>query len=202
MQWSILFMGPVGAGKSKAIHTISDIEVVNNGAQATDATESVKPSPTVSMDIGMLQLGGSDKLRLYGAPGRERFDFMWDILLAQSKGVVLTLNHNRPDPVADLNQYLSAIEARMLRHKIPIVIGVTHTELQPDRPLSIYHEYLRHRGCTACEVLPPVLEMDARDKKHVRAALIAIISLLEMTGRFPTTPTCHRLIRASGRGPR
>lgn len=201
MQWNILFMGPVGAGKTKAIHTISDIEVVNTDARATDETQLIKSSTTISMDVGTLQLAGNDKLRLYGAPGQARFDFMWDILLAQSKGVILTLNHNRPDPVADLNQYLCAIEERMFRRKIPIVIAVTHMDLQPDRPLSIYHKYLAHRGCMACEILPPVLEMDARDKKHVSATLIAITALLEMTERFPAEPTCHRL-RASGRGPR
>lgn len=201
MQWNILFMGPVGAGKSKAIHTISDIEMVNTETRAADEAQQIKLGRTVSMDVGMLQLGGSDRLRLYGAPGQTRFDFMWDILLAQSRGVVLTLNHNRPDPVADLNQYLYAIEERTLRRKIPIVIGVTHTDLQPDRPLSIYHEYLKRRGCTACEVLPPVLEMDARDKKHVRATLMAITALLEMTERFPTALTGHKL-RASGREPR
>lgn len=201
MQWGILFMGPVGAGKSKAIHTISDIEVVNTDARATDETQLIKSGTTVSMDVGMLQLGGGDKLRLYGAPGQARFDFMWDILLAQSKGVILTLNHNRPDSLADLEQYLCAIEERTLRRKIPIVIGVTHTDLQPDRPINIYQEHLQRRGCTACDVLPPVLEMDARDKKHVRATLIATTALLEMSARFPATPTCHRL-KASGKAPR
>ena len=31
-------MGPVGAGKTTAIHTLSDIEVVHTEARATDAT--------------------------------------------------------------------------------------------------------------------------------------------------------------------
>lgn len=189
MQWGILFMGPVGAGKTKAIHTISDIEVLNTDAKATDETRLIKPDTTIAMDVGMLELGGSDKLRLYGAPGQERFDFMWDILLAQSRGVVLTLNHNRPDPVADLNHYLNAVEERMFRRRIPIVIGVTHTDQQPDRPLSIYHEHLQRRGCTVCDVLPPVLEMDARDKKHVRATLMAMTALLEMSERFSKSAT-------------
>lgn len=189
MQWGILFMGPVGAGKTKAIHTISDIEVLNTDAKATDETQLIKSGTTIAMDVGTLELGGSDKLRLYGAPGQERFDFMWDILLAQSRGVVLTLNHNRPDPVADLNYYLNAVEERMPRRKVPIVIGVTHTDLQPDRPLDIYQEHLQRRGCTVCEVLPPVLEMDARDKKHVRATLMAMTALLEMSARFSKSAT-------------
>lgn len=201
MQWSILFMGPVGVGKSKAIHTISDIEVVNTDARATDETQQIKQNTTVSMDVGMLQLGDGDRLRLYGAPGQARFDFMWDILLAQAQGVILMLNHNSSNPLADLEQYLCAIEERTLRRKISIVIGVTHTDLQPDLPINIYQEHLQRRGSTAWDVPPPVLEMDARDKKHVRATLIATVALLEMSARFPVTPTCHR-IKASGRAPR
>lgn len=82
MQWGILFMGPVGAGKTQAIDTISDIEVVNTDERASDQTRLMKSSTTVSMDVGTLQLGEGAKLRLYGAPGQDRFDFMWDILLA------------------------------------------------------------------------------------------------------------------------
>ena len=89
MEWSILFMGPVGAGKSKAIQSISDIEVVDTDMMATDEVRHVKSRTTVSMDVGVLNLSGNDKLRLYGAPGQDRFDFMWDILLPQAKGIVL-----------------------------------------------------------------------------------------------------------------
>lgn len=192
MQWGILFMGPVGAGKTKAIRTISDIEVLDTDARATDQTRLMKSSTTVSMDVGTLQLGESDKLRLYGAPGQDRFDFMWDILLAQSKGVILTLNHNSVNPVDDMNHYLSALEERMPHRRIPIVISVTHTDLQPDRPLSMYQERLQRRGCSVCDVPPPVLEMDARDKKHVRATLIAMTALLEMTERFSKPATSLR----------
>ena len=69
-------MGPVGAGKTTAIHTLSDIEVVHTEARATDATRHLKATTTVSMDVGVLHLPGNDKLRLYGAPGQDRFDFM------------------------------------------------------------------------------------------------------------------------------
>lgn len=102
--------------------------------------------------------------------------------------MILILNHDSADPLADMNHHLSAIEERMLRRRLPVVIGVTHTDLQPDRPLSMYHEHLQSRGCKVCDVLPPVLEMDARDKKHVRATLIAMAALLEMSARFPKAP--------------
>jgi len=185
MEWNILFMGPVGAGKTQAIRSISDIEVVNTDEKATDETQLMKSHTTVSMDVGALHLVGSDKLRLYGAPGQDRFDFMWDILLEQSKGVALFLNHNNPHPLADLDHYLKALEERLLTRRLPLVIGITHTDLQPQRALTKYQDFLLQRGCKATDIVPPVLEMDARNKKHVHAVLVAMTAQLEMAERFP-----------------
>lgn len=185
MEWNILFMGPVGSGKSQAVRTISDIDVVDTDARATDETRLLKSHTTVSMDLGVLHLAGRDKLRLYGAPGQDRFDFMWDILLLQAKGVILMLNHSKPDSLADLDHFLQAIEDRTPRRCVPIVIGVSHADLLPERPLSLYDEHLRRRGCPVSGVLPPVVRMDARDKKQVYAGLVAMTALLEMAERFP-----------------
>lgn len=184
MEWNILFMGPVGAGKTQAIRSISDIEVVNTDELATDETSLMKSHTTVSMDVGAIHLVGTDKVRLYGAPGQDRFDFMWDILLEQAKGVVLVLNHSNPDPVADLDHYLKALEERLLSRRLPMVIGVTHTDVERKQPLGRYVSHLNQRGCQVSGQLPPVLEMDARNSKHVRAALIAMTAQLEMAERF------------------
>jgi hypothetical protein len=190
MDWKVVFMGPVGGGKTQAIRSISDIEVVNTDELATDETQSIKSHTTVSMDVGALHLAGTDKLRLYGAPGQDRFDFMWDILLAQSKGVILIINHSNPDPVADLEHYLQALEQRAAGRRFPVVIGVTHGDLKPSVPLDIYRDHLNARGCKASIVLPPVLDLDARNKNHVYAALVVMTALLEMAERFPNvTPS-------------
>lgn len=185
MEWSILFMGPVGAGKTRAIRTISDIEVVNTDEEATDETRLLKQNTTVSMDVGTLQLIGSDKLRLLGSPGQDRFDFMWDILIEQAKGIVLVLDHSSTNPVADLDHFMMAIETRLQSRSLPIVIGVTHVDLAPSRSFQLYEEYLTQRSFHGIDMLPPVIEMDARDPRQVRVALIAMTALLEMCERFP-----------------
>lgn len=102
MELTILFMGPVGSGKTNAISVLSDIEVIDTDVAASDETALIKDKTTVAMDVGVLELGGGDKLRLYGAPGQDRFDFMWDILLTQAKCLVITLNHANPDPLGIL----------------------------------------------------------------------------------------------------
>ena len=185
MEWGILFMGPVGAGKTQAIRTVSDIDVVDTDVRATDETAALKARTTVSMDVGVLNLGGGDKLRLCGAPGQDRFDFMWDILLAQSRGAVLLLKHDNPDPVSDLDHFLRALESRLASRRMPLVVAVTHVDRWPQRPIGVYVQHLARRGCTACDGPPPVLEMDARNPDHVRTVLVTLTAMLEMAARFP-----------------
>jgi signal recognition particle receptor subunit beta len=134
----------------------------------------------------VLHLSGSDKLRLYGAPGQDRFDFMWDILLQQAKGVALILNHASADPLAELEHYLQAISERVPGNRLPLAIGVTHTDENPDISLNIYADYLRSKNVSFCGVMPPVIEVDARVASHVRSLLLVMVAQFEMAARFPT----------------
>lgn len=185
MEWGVLFMGPVGAGKTQAIQSISDIDVVSTDVEATDKTRNLKTHTTVSMDVGVLHLSGSDKLRLYGAPGQDRFDFMWDILLQQAKGVALILNHASPTALAELEHYLQAISERVPGNRLPLAIGVTHLDENPGVSLSLYDDYLRKKKIVFCGVTPPVIEIDARVASHVRSLLLVMVAQFEMAARFP-----------------
>lgn len=189
MEWTILFMGSVGAGKTQAIHSISDIEVLNTDVEATDEIRQIKSHTTVSMDVGVLNLSDNDKLRLYGAPGQDRFDFMWDILLPQSKGIVLMLNHASLDPLAELDHYLKAISERVPGNRLPLVIGVTHVDENPKTPLSIYANHLDQKGVMFCGLVPNVVAVDARIRNHVRYLLLVVLAQVEMAKRFPVVST-------------
>jgi signal recognition particle receptor subunit beta len=185
MEWSILFAGPVGAGKTQAIRTISDIEVVSTEALATDEVAQLKQNTTVAMDMGVLHLDGHDKVRLYGAPGQSRFDFMWDILLQQARGLVLLIDHSRADPVADLDFYLSDLLDRMGHRPLPVVIGITHMDLATSADLQPYHDYLSHRAASGMAGVAPIFEVDARHARDVRTLLMTLTSMLDMFERFP-----------------
>ena len=185
MELGVLFMGSVGSGKTCAIRSISDIGVVDTDAAATDETAQIKSHTTVAMDVGVLHLSDNDKLRLCGAPGQDRFDFMWDILLMQCRGLVLFVNHSDPDPVADLGHYLKALEERLAHQRMPMVIGITHVDLNPQVSLERYREHLRQHPCPFMDITPPVFQVDARERSQVRGLLAALTGLLEMAERFP-----------------
>ena len=83
----ILFAGPMGAGKTTAIRTLSDIEVVSTEAANSERNVVDKPTTTVALDYGEITLGDEEKIRLYGVPGQERFDGI-DALITQMKADV------------------------------------------------------------------------------------------------------------------
>jgi len=172
MEHKIIFTGPVGAGKTTAISTLSDIPVVATEAKATDAVQQRKANTTVAMDYGILNLDGGAKVHLYGTPGQERFSFMWDILTVGGLGLVLLIDNGREDPLADLEFYLDAFKRFI--DKNGVVIGVTRMDVKPRPGLYSYHTKLKELGIKA-----PVFEVDARDREDVKLMMISLLSLLD-----------------------
>ena len=95
----ILFTGPMGAGKTTAIQSLSDVPVVHTEADNTERHIADKPTTTVALDYGEITLGADEKVRLYGTPGQRRFDFMWAILRERARGMVLLINNDATDPI-------------------------------------------------------------------------------------------------------
>ena len=184
MEWSILFMGPVGAGKTQAIQTISDIEVAKTEANATDETANLKPLTTVSMDAGVLELGGGDKVRLIGAPGQDRFNFMWDILLEQAKAVVVLVDHSKGSRLEDLEHYVKQVGERLGQKRLPLAIGVTHADKAPEVPINVYQKILRKLQPAFASGVTPVMRVDARNNQDVRTLVLGVAAMLEMEHRF------------------
>lgn len=164
----IIFTGPVGAGKTTAIASISDIPPVTTDAAASDMTLNRKGHTTVAMDYGVLLLDEKTKVHLYGTPGQERFDFMWEILSLGSIGVILIVDNSRPNPFKDIQFFLNAFKE--LLQKVPVVIGVTKTDVKNSPTTEMYAEMLEKLG-----VYPPIFEIDARKKEDVKSLVMALL---------------------------
>jgi signal recognition particle receptor subunit beta len=172
MEHKIIFAGPVGAGKTTAIGSISDIPVAQTEARATDETARRKANTTVAMDYGLLNLGDDSKIHLYGTPGQERFSFMWDILTIGGIGLVLLLDNAREDPLRDLEFYLDAFDGFV--RKNDVVIGITRMDEKPRPGLYTYHTKLAELDRNV-----PIFEVDARERKDVKVLLTALLASLD-----------------------
>jgi len=175
MENKIIFAGPVGAGKTTAISSVSDIMVVGTEAKASDDVAQRKPNTTVAMDYGILNLDGGGKVHLYGTPGQDRFSFMWEILSEGAMGFVILIDSARPDPLADLDFYINAFRKSISKCKDAVVIGVTRTELNPQVDLlDRFNERL-----AAMKLNIPVFEVDGRQREDVKQMLLALLTLLD-----------------------
>ena len=94
----IVFSGPMGAGKTQAIATLSDISVVSTEVKNTDLHINAKALTTVGMDYGEMTLEDGVSIGLYGTPGQERFNFIWPILSQGAMGVIILIDHAAQDP--------------------------------------------------------------------------------------------------------
>lgn len=186
VSYKLLFSGPVGAGKTTAIATLSDAPPVSTDMAATDETAHLKPRTTVALDFGVMRLGDGQALHLYGTPGQERFDFMWEILQQGAIGLVLLVANTAPDPLGQLEQFVVAY--RPFITATSLAVGLTHTDLAPNPTIDEHVAVLTRNGVDG-----PVFTVDAREQRDVarlvEALLFDLDPQLSAAGTLPTEET-------------
>ncbi len=174
--FKIIFAGPVGSGKTTAITTLSDEPPICTDHDASDKVRLKKPKTTVAMDYGTMSLDAKEKIHLYGAPGQERFSFMWDILTTNGLGLILLLDNTGADPVKDMDFFLQSFGAYI--DETSVAIGITQTDVVPLLTMDKYQNKLKELGFNSA-----IFEVDARDfndmSKLVQALLFSIDPGLE-----------------------
>lgn len=171
-EYKLVFVGPMGAGKTTAISAISEIRPVTTEAANTRHSECDKDTTTVAMDYGELTLPDGARLRLYGTPGQERFEFMWQIHAKGALGVVVLIDGSRPDPLADLTLYAGKFAAMVGASRM--VVGVSRYA-NGDASVSRCAALLRELGIES-----PVVSADVRRPRDVRMLLEILFTRIEV----------------------
>lgn len=156
-EFKIVFTGTTGAGKTTAIAAVSDVAPTATEARNTDPSVA-KATTTVGLDYGELVLADGETLRLYGTPGQERFEFMWQIIGRGALGLVILIDNSRPAPLTDFARYLSGF-AELLRDA-PCVVGVGRTEAHPSPGLDAFVRVAARHGVTCPVVAVNVTRRD------------------------------------------
>lgn len=169
----IVVLGSMAAGKSTLVRTLAQGRIIDTDVANTDSG-SEKLATTVAMDYADLDLPNGDRLRLYGSPGQQRFDFIWPILLQGARGVVVLVDAAGADAATQLDTYLDTL----LLHApgVPVVIGLSKVDLNPDFDMHAYHTQLGVRG----QVLP-IIPFDARDAGQIMLLMDVLMSEIEST---------------------
>jgi hypothetical protein len=166
----IVVAGGFGVGKSTFVNTISEIEPLRSEATMTTASAEVddlsqistKKTTTVAMDFGRVALTPEIVLYLFGTPGQERFQFMWNELSRGAIGAVILADTRR---LGDCFSAIDYFESRSL----PFVVGVNPFDGRRTHSIESIRE--------AVQVDPnvPMLFCDARDRGEVKNGLIALV---------------------------
>lgn len=163
----IVFVGPVGVGKSTAVQHLSDIPVVSTDVLSSDVALRAKQTTTVAMDYGKVTLRSGRIIHLYGTPGQERFSFMWDILTTGSTtAIVLLIDNTRPQPLRDMEFFINSF--RRFADSGRMAVAVTHTDVSVSPTLLEYSSELKLLGVDV-----PLFNVDPRRRE-------AVASLLDM----------------------
>jgi signal recognition particle receptor subunit beta len=170
--YKIIFTGPVGAGKTTAIASISDVTPIKPDTNSCEMVVNKNAQTTVAMDYVVLNLDDGEKIHLYGTPGQERFDFMWEILSEGGIGLVLLIDNTQENPMSDLKFFLNAFSDFIAQTNV--AIGVTRMDLAKKPTLEDYRVELKEMSLN-----PPLFEVDARQKKDVSLLIQALLFTLD-----------------------
>lgn len=167
----LVVTGPVAAGKSTFIRSVSEIDVVDTDEKATDETRDLKARTTVAMDFGTLRFGPEFSMHLYGTPGQERFDFMWDLLIRKAHGYILLVAANQPREFRSARRIMSFMNQRV---QIPMIVGITHTD-SPDAwgkdNIAIALGFSQHKH-------PPIQAVNPLDPTSVAQTIMTLVQQL------------------------
>jgi uncharacterized protein len=179
----IVVVGGFGVGKTTMVRSVSEIrplsteEIMTRAGVGIDHTsgDADKSTTTVAFDFGRISLNEELVLYLFGAPGQERFWFLWDQLFAGTLGAVVLVDTRR------LSDSWYAID-RLEHSGTPFIVArnnfdeTTFTLAQVRSALSLTDRI-------------PLIDCDARDRASSKAVLIALVThLYALSSARETTP--------------
>ncbi|MGA5219701.1 GTP-binding protein [Streptomyces cinereoruber] len=178
----IVVVGGFGVGKTTMVRSVSEIRPLNTEETMTQAGEGVddtvgvaaKTATTVAFDFGRISLDAHNILYLFGAPGQERFWFLWDRLFSGTLGAVVLVDTRR---LADSWYAIDRLE----HHGTPFVVacndfgGPAHTAGQIRDALDLADEV-------------PLVFCDARSRESSKQVLITLVEHLQSVVAQEPTP--------------
>lgn len=168
----LVIAGPVGAGKTTTIRSLSETEPLSTEMPMTEAAMGDKTTTTVAFDFSTVMLDEEVPLFIYGLPGQSRFQHMWPIILEGAFGVVLVLDARDEVLEGTCQEWLGVLEE--IVPGLPVVIGVTKTDTLEAPSLRSLRSALASKG-----IVLPVFTFDARNREqanHVIRALLATMA--------------------------
>ncbi|GAA4503063.1 ATP/GTP-binding protein [Actinoallomurus oryzae] len=168
----IVIVGGFGVGKTTMVRSVSEIrplsteEVMTRAGVGIDDAGEVKgkTTTTVAFDFGRITLNEQMVLYLFGAPGQQRFWFLWDRLFSGTLGAVVLVDTRR------VQDSWYAID-RLEHHGMPFIVarndfgGPEHRAEDIRKALDLSEDV-------------PLIECDARQRASSKKVLVTLVNHL------------------------
>ncbi|MGW5252112.1 GTP-binding protein [Streptomyces sp. NPDC004012] len=181
----IVVVGGFGVGKTTLVRSVSEIRPLSTEETMTQAGATVddvsgvreKSATTVAFDFGRITLDARNVLYLFGAPGQERFWFLWDRLFTGTLGAVVLLDTRRIDD----SWY--AID-RLERHGMPFIVACNDFGGPRHKPSEV-------RAALDLDPHIPLMDCDARSRESGKHVLITLVEHVRRLSAAPA-PTAEQ----------
>jgi small GTP-binding protein len=179
----VVVTGHFAAGKTTLISAISEIPVLATETSVSDDTVETKDHTTVTMDFGKLTVKDDDllaELYMFGTPGQDRFDFMWDVLAEGMDGYILMIDLSHGEKA--LREAAGILEHFRDMSDAPFVVGANRAAGHPEL-MERLDEIL---GLDPSATVVPCEAIDKESAKEVLLVLlIKVLSALADEAEIP-----------------
>ncbi|MFI6866873.1 GTP-binding protein [Nocardia sp. NPDC050406] len=168
----IVIVGGFGVGKTTLVRSVSEIRPLDTEATMTDMGVGIddpravpgKSTTTVAFDFGRISIDAEHVLYLFGAPGQERFWFLWDRLFTGALGAIVLVDPRR------IEDCWYAID-RLEHQGTPFVVACNDFGGHPYMPGDV-------RDALDLDAAVPLVNCDARSRESSKRVLIALVEHL------------------------
>ncbi len=168
----IVVVGGFGVGKTTMVRSVSEIRPLSTEETMTQASLGIddasgvqdKTTTTVAFDFGRISLDAKRVLYLFGAPGQQRFWFLWDRLFSGTLGAVVLVDTRR------LEDSWYAID-RLEHHGMPFIVARNKFGDQEHSLDSVRDALSLPEGV-------PLIDCDARARDSSKNVLITLVNHL------------------------
>lgn len=176
----IAVVGGFGVGKTTLVGAVSEIRPLSTEETMTRAGVGIddpgeiggKSTTTVAFDFGRITLDEETVLYLFGAPGQERFWFLWERLFSGTLGAIVLVDTRR------IAESWYAID-RLEHLGLPFIVA--RNNFAPPQ-----HSLDELRDALALPAGVPLVDCDVRKRHSAKSVIIALVD--------------HLLARSAARG--
>ena len=172
----VVFVGPVGVGKTTGVTTISTVAPISTEAHATTSDDFIadtKHTTTVGIDFGVWDRADGSRVAVFGTAGQDQFDDARTPARNPEAALVVWLFGIPHLLEQQVVHWLETIGSLNAYHRTTVAVNF----IDPDRedPVPVLNDYLAQAGHADI----PVVAADPRDPEDVAFVIDRALARME-----------------------